>query len=81
MELRDVIQEELKVNELAHPDFVINPEIYKRLRRFLESKGISCETTELSGRLIPSRVICALFADLDEHECRKALSWYDAVKR
>ena len=81
LQLKETITEELTPTELAHPDVVINPEIYKRLRLFLESRGISCDATRRSGRLIPRRVICALFESGDEQECMKALSRYDAVKR
>lgn len=35
-ELRKTTSEELIPEELAHPDLIINPEIYKRLRYFLE---------------------------------------------
>ena len=75
------IQEELTPLDLAHPDIVINPEMYKRLKKFLESRGIPCLQTEMSGRLIPRRITVTLFAESEETECRRALRIYDAAKR
>lgn len=79
--LKNIINEELTPTELSHPDIVIKPEIYKRLRTFLESRDIPCTTSEKSGRLIPRRAICALFWDTCHQDCGRALSRYDAVKR
>lgn len=44
-----------------HPETVINPEMYKRPRKFLESRGIICIQTELVGKLIPRRIITTVF--------------------
>lgn len=60
-ELKNIITEELTLTEMAHPDIVINPEIFKILRSFLESRGIMCNMTEIYGRFIPRRVTCTLF--------------------
>lgn len=52
--LREIINEELTARELAHPDVVINLEIYKRRRSFLEYLGIPCTPNENAGRLPPA---------------------------
>lgn len=79
--LKSMIQEDLTPVDFAHPDIVVNPEIYKRLKRFLESRGIQCSIRGPSGRFVPRKIIVSLYLDCDEHKCGRAPSIYDAAKR
>lgn len=80
-DLKAAIQEELTPLYFAHPDVVINLEIHKRIRRFLDTRQVQLVQTAISERLIPRRIIVARFFDSDQEECRRALSIYDAAKR
>ena len=81
-EVLECIREEVAPSLLCHYDVVIYYEIYKKIRLFLEAKGIQCTQVPESGKLIARRVICAIWSGDEYKDDRElALMLFDNCRK